>query len=135
MGCWLLGSVVEVATTGLGPGNKELDVEWVAKLRKTKRAAHSFPCKMKLPALWHRALAAIHGWAGHLARRTGPHPGATVVFWRNAEWWELMKVAGATSTDQSWRHPRNNWVRGFKSALVRIRGAGWKDLANADRHL
>ena len=45
------------------------------------------------------------------------------------------KVAGATSTDQSWRHPRNNWVRGFEGALVRICGAGWKDLANADHQL
>ena len=58
----------------------------------------------------------------------GPHPGAT-------EWWELMKGAGATSSDHSWRHPRNNWVRGFEGALVRICGAGWKDLAIADRQL
>ena len=110
-------------------GRKELNMEWVAWLRKTKRATHNFRCRM-----WHRALTAIHGWAGHLARNKGPHR-APVVSWRNAEWWELMKAAGATSTDQSWRHPRNNWVRGFESALVRKCGAGWKDLANADRHL
>ena len=82
-------------------GRKELDMEWVAWLRKAKRAAHSLRCRMKLPALWHRALAATHGWAGHLARCKEPHPGATVVFWRNAEWRELMKGAGATSSDHS----------------------------------
>ena len=63
------------------------------------------------------------GW--HLVRSKEPHPGATVVFWRNAEWWELMKGAGATSSDQSWRHPRNDWVRGFEGALVRFCGAGF----------
>ena len=46
-----------------------------------------------------------------------------------------MKGASATSSDHSWRHPRNNWVRGFEGALVKICGGGWKDLAIADRQL
>ena len=65
---------------------------------------------------WHRALAAIHGWAGHMVRCQEPHPGATVVQWRNAKWWEVMKSASANSSDHSWRHPKKNWVRGFEGA-------------------
>ena len=55
-------------------GRKELDMEWVAWLRKAKRAAYSFRCRMKLPALWHRALAAIHGmgWALGAQQRAPP---------------------------------------------------------------
>ena len=43
-------------------------MEWVAWLRNTEGAAHSLQCRMKLLALWHRALAATHRWAVHLAR-------------------------------------------------------------------
>ena len=44
-------------------GRKESDTECVAWLRRTKRAAHSLRCKLGFPALWHNALAAIHGFA------------------------------------------------------------------------
>ena len=55
-------------------GRKGNDVEWLERLRATEHSA--LRCRLVLPALWHRALAAMHGWAGHLARKEGPHPGA-----------------------------------------------------------
>ena len=56
----------------------------------------------------------------HLTRKKEPHSGAAAVQWHNAEWWEVMKSAGANSSDRSWRHPKKNLVRGFEGALVRI---------------
>ena len=67
-------------------GRKGQDVEWVVWLRATKRKAHGLRSKLSLPALWHRALADMHGWAGHMARKKDVHPGAAAVSWRNAEW-------------------------------------------------
>ena len=90
-------------------------------------------CRLRLPVLWHRALAAIHGWVGHLARGKESDLGAAAVRWRNAEWWEVMMSARANSPDLSWRHPKKNWVRGFEGALVRICGTGWRDFASGSR--
>ena len=56
-----------------------------------KRATHALRTKMNLPCLWHRALAAMHGWAGHVARKDICHPGHAAILWRNARWWEIMK--------------------------------------------
>ena len=36
----------------------------------------------------------MHGWAGHMARKQEPHPGAAVISYKNVEWWEIMKGAG-----------------------------------------
>ena len=44
-----------------------------------------------------------------------------------------MKNAGAGSSDQFWRHPKKNWLRGFENALVRICGLGWRDAARGSR--
>ena len=98
-------------------GRKKSDMEWAESLRESIRAAHSLRCKLGIPALWHKAMAAIHGWAGHMDRR--PHPGAAAVQWRDAKWWEIMKSTGSGSPDQTWRHPKKNWVRGFENALVK----------------
>ena len=109
-------------------GRKESDIEWVVWLRETKRAAHSLRYKLGLPALWHRALAAIHfGQDTRLGRRSST--GATVVQWRNVEWWEVMKSAGASSSGQSWRHPKKNWVRGFESTLFNFCGETLQETA------
>ena len=101
-------------------GRKKSDLEWVKWLRETKRAAHSLRCKMGIPALWHKAMAAIPGWAGHLTRKTEHRPGEAAVQWRDAEWWETMKSTGAGSLEQTWRHPKKNWVRGFENAVVKV---------------
>ena len=113
-------------------GRKGYDVEWVERLRAAKRPAHALRCRLGLPALWHRALAAVHGWAGHLARKEGPHPGAVAVQWPNAEWWEIVKGTGVGSQDHSWRHPKKNWSRGFEHALTTICGLGWWEPARSD---
>ena len=60
--------------------------ECVECLRETKRAAHSMRCKLGILALWHKALAAIHGWEVHMARKTDHHPRAAAVQCRDAEW-------------------------------------------------
>ena len=49
---------------------------------------------LSLLTLWHRALANMHGWAGHVARKEGTHPGVAAILWRNAEWREIMKSTG-----------------------------------------
>ena len=67
-------------------GRKGLDVEWVVWLRETKRKAHALRSKLNLPALWHRALAARHGWAGHMVRKKEMHPGATAISYKSVEW-------------------------------------------------
>ena len=102
-------------------GRKKSDLEWVGWHREAKRAAHSPRCKLGNPALWHMALAAVHGWAGHLARKTNSPPRAAVQ-WCSAEWWEIMKNRGLGSADQTWRHPKKMWIWSFENALVKAHG-------------
>ena len=106
-------------------GRKDHDVEWMVWLRETKRKPHVLRSKLNLPALWHRALAAMHGWAGHMARKNEMHPGAAVIPYKNVEWWEIMKSASTGDHDQTWRHPKKNWVRGFEHALSTVLCLGW----------
>ena len=77
-------------------GRKSQDVAWVDWFRTTKRVTHALRCKLNLPSLWHRALAAMYGWAGHVARKDSSRPGHAVIKWRNARWWEFMKSVGAS---------------------------------------
>ena len=114
-------------------GRKDQDVEWVDWFRATKRSAHALMSRLSLPALRHRALAAMHGWAGHVAWKEEAHPGVAAILWRNGEWWEIMKNAGTGAHDQSWRHQKNNSVRGFEHALSKIYGLGWWDAAKRSR--
>ena len=119
-------------------GRKDINVEWVVWLRETKRRAHELCSKLNLAALWHSALAAMHGWAGHMARKKEMHPGAAAISYTNVEWWEIMKSAGNGACDQSWRHHKKNWVRGFEHALSTVLGLGWwgeakKTVAKAGR--
>ena len=88
---------------------------------------------LNLPSLWHRALAAVYGWAGHVARKDNSHPGHVAILWRNVRWWEIMKCAGTGSRDHSWRHRRTNWVRCYEHGLARILGVNWWEVANLDR--
>ena len=71
---------------------------WVEWLRETKRTGHSMRCKLGIPVLWHKGLAAVRG---HLARMTTFHPGAAAVQWRSADWWEIMKHTGVGNVDQT----------------------------------
>ena len=103
-------------------GRKSQDVTWVDWFRTTKRVTHALRSRLNLPSLWHRALAAMYGWAGHVARK-----------WRNARWWEFMKSVGAGSRDHSWRHRRRNWVRSFEHGLSKILGIYWWEVSNLDR--
>ena len=114
-------------------GTKESYVEWVEWLRETKRAAHSPRCRLGIPALWQKALAAVHGWARHLASKTNAHPRAAVVQWRNPERREIMKHTCLRSTDQTWRHQQNIWTQSFENALVKAHGVGWRTAAEATR--
>ena len=36
-----------------------------------------------------------------------------------------MKSAGFGARDQTWRHHKRNWVRGFEHALSAVLGLGW----------
>ena len=94
-------------------------------MRETKRKAHARRSELNLLALWHRALAAMHGWAGHMARKQESHPGAAVISYKNVEWWEIMKSAGLGACDHTWRHHKKNWVCGFEYALSAILGRVW----------
>ena len=85
-------------------GRKAQDVQWMDLFRATKRSAQALRCRLNFPSLWHRALAAMYGWAGHVARKDESHPGHAANRWRNADWWEIMKSTGAGSRDQTWRH-------------------------------
>ena len=114
-------------------GRKSQDVAWVDWFRTTKRVTHALKSKLNLPSLWHRALAAMYGWAGHVARKDSSHPGHAVIKWRNARWWEFMKSVGASSRDHSWRHRRRNWVRSFEHGLSKILGISWWEVASLDR--
>ena len=116
MGIGVLGSVGKDSAAPFVPRKQVASLyagwskEW---FRATKHAAHALRTKMNLPSLWHRALAAMHGWAGHVARKDNSHPGHAAILWRNARWWEIMKSIGAGSRDHSWRHRKRNWVRSF----------------------
>ena len=114
-------------------GRKSQDVLWVDWFRTTKRSAHASRCRLNLPSLWHRALAAVYGWAGHVARKDASHPGHAAILWRDVKWWEIMKSTGAGSRDQTWRHRRKNWVRSFEHGLSKILGMNWWEVANLGR--
>ena len=107
-----------------GAGRALTSSGWCGSVRQNARPTRYVP-KLNLPALWHRALAAMHGWAGHMARKKEMHPGAAAISYKNVEWWEIMKSAGIGAHDQSWRHPKKNWVRGFEHALSTVLGLGW----------
>ena len=68
-----------------------------------------------------------HVWMG---RSRGPErwnaPRSAAIRWRNAEWWEIVKSTGAGAHDQTWRHRKNNWVRGFEYVLTKILGLDWE---------
>ena len=114
-------------------GRKTQDVARVDWFRTTKRVTHALRTKMNLPSLWHRALAAMYGWAGHVARKDDSHPGRAAILWRNARWWEIMKSIGAGSRHHSWRHRKRNWVRSFEHGLSKILGVDWWEVAKRDR--
>ena len=116
--------VGKVLYTMLG-GRKNPETDWVMWMRETKRKAHARRSELNLPALWHRALAAMHGWAGHMARTQESLSGAAVILNKSAEWWKIMKSAGLGARDQTWRNHKKNWVRGFEHALSAILGLGW----------
>ena len=48
-----------------------------------------------------------------------------MILYKNMEWWEIMKSAGLGARDQTLRHHKKNWVRGFVYALSAILGLGW----------
>ena len=48
-------------------------------------------------------------------------------------WWEIMKRTGVGAHDQTWRHRKNNWVRGFEHALTKILRLGWREVAKLSR--
>ena len=102
---------------------KPLDKPWVDWLRAGKRQGHRERCAAGLAALWHRAASAVHGWAGHLARRPDGHPARDVVRWRCGLWWRMMQAAGAGSS--GWRHPRQNWRTGWEKVLCDTYTADW----------
>ena len=114
-------------------GRKSQDVAWVDWFRTTKRVTHALRCRLNLPSLWHRALAAMYGWAGHVARKDSSHAGHAAIMWRNVRWWEFMKSDGAGYRDHSWRHRRRNWVRSFEHGLSKILGVNWWEVAKRDR--
>ena len=97
---------------------KRRDQEWIEYLRTGKRLAHTLRVEAVLPALWHRAAKAVHGWAGHLARREEGHPARDVVFWRSTTWWRMTQAVGAGSGSHTWRHPRRNWRPGWEKVLA-----------------
>ena len=114
-------------------GRKSQEVLWVDWFRTTKRSVQALRCRLNLPSLWHRALAAVCGWAGHVARKDASHPGHAAILWRNVKWWEIMKSTGAGSRDQTWRHRMKNWVRSFEYGLTKILGLNWWEVANLGR--
>ena len=139
-GCWVPSISVQRSISGqenrwlrrmLAP--RKLPTEpWVDWLRREKRLAHDKRYANNQPALWHRALYAIHGWAGHLARNDSAHPARAAVWWRFALWWEATQIFGPGS-GECWRHPRTNWTRGFEHALVEHLGSSWWLDAQEDR--
>ena len=94
--------------------------------RMRRRAAHALRCRLNLPSLWHRALAAVYGWAGHVARKDTSHPGHAAVLWRNVRWWEIMKSArGPVLVITVGDIAGKNWVRSFEHGLSKILGVNW----------
>ena len=140
-GCWIPSAKIQqllsfqenrLLRCMLG-GRKTQDVAWVDWFRTMKRVTHALRCRLNLPSLWHRALAAMYGWAGHVARKDSSHPGHAAIMWRNVRCWEFMESVGAGSRDHSWRHRRRNWVRSFEHGLSKILGINWWEVANLDR--
>ena len=111
-GCWIPSTKTQPLVSIQGTrwlrcmlgGRKAQDVPWVDWFRATNRSAQALRCKLNLPSLWHRALAAVYGWVGHVARKDPSHPGHAAIRWRNAELWEIMKSTGVGSRDRTWRH-------------------------------
>ena len=109
-GCWSSWSPSiktggSAASLGGREERKVCGTEWVAWLRKTKRAAHNSQSSVQVVA----SCTVPQGAGGY--SRLG---------WTQGH---------------SWRHPKHYWVRGFEGALVRICGTGWKDLAGAKRQV
>ena len=139
-GCWIPStktqqfiSIQETWLRCMLGGRKAQDVSWVDWFRRTKCSAQALRCKLNVPSLWHKALAVVFGWAGHVAREDSSHPGHAAMRWRNAEWWEIMKRTGVGSRDQTWRHRRRNWVRSFEHVQSKIFGLNWWEVANLGR--
>ena len=80
-GCWIPSTktqqLISIQETSWLRGRKAQDVPWVDWFRTTKRSAQALRCKLNLPSLWHRALAAVYGWAGHVADSS--HPGHAAI--------------------------------------------------------
>ena len=115
-------------------GRKAQEVQWVDWFRATKRSAQALRCRLNLPSLWHRPLAAMFGWLGHVAREDDFHPGHAAIRWRNAAWWEKMKSTGAGSRDETCRDRRSNWVRSFEHVLSKILDLDWWETAKFGRN-
>ena len=89
VGFGLLDSVDKNTAAHLHPGNqvatlhagrrKAQDVPSVDWFRATKRSAQALRSRLNLPSLWHRALAAMHGWAGHVARKHASQNGHAAI--------------------------------------------------------
>ena len=91
-------------------GRKGQDVEWVVWLRATKREAHVLRSKLSLPVLWHRALADMHGWAGH-----GPEKGC-------APWSRCNLVAKVLTTSPGGTRRRTGYAA---SSTLYPRSLAW----------
>ena len=102
--------------------------DWADWLRETKMIAHERRLEYGLPALWHRVLGGIHGWAGHAMRRGQGHPANDWIRWRGALWWEFTKELGSIMRATGWRHPRQNWRPGFEQVLAGHHGPTWDAL-------
>ena len=107
--------------------------EWVPFLRRAKQLVHQERRLLQIPALWHRALAAVHGWGGHVSRRGAGHPTHAVLSWRCAAWWQDLQIWGPALGLSDWRHPRTNWKSTFEQALVDFHGVAWWITATESR--
>ena len=107
--------------------------DWVEWYRDCKREGHLERVAARLPALWHRAAASIHGWAGHLARKADGHAAKDVVAWRSINWWRDLQSWAPTSGLTGWRHPRQNWRVGWEQVLADTYGDRWRDEASRSR--
>ena len=140
-GCWVPSCRIQQALSGqesrwlrrMTAPRRAPDQDWVEWLRTGKRYAHKLRIDEHLPALWHRAAAAVHGWAGHVARKPDGHPARDTILWRSAVWWRITQAVGAQTSDPGWRHPRQNWRAGWEKIMVDTYHEEWWNDAAEDR--
>ena len=107
-------------------GMKPDEQPWVPWLRNTKSRVHTIRTRCDQAAIWHRVLAAVHGWMGHAARAGLRCPAWQVLSWRDAPWWDQTQTHGHFGLAAGrWRHPRQNWVRGAEAAVAQYHGLSW----------